>query len=80
MDGVLPGRVPGGVLPGWMPVSDVDMIPRRALSSRLCQGWRCNETAIWNRWSGFYCYSCAIRAGWLPGAVRRPGDQLELAS
>lgn len=43
-----------------------------------CMRWRCSMSAIWRRWSGLYCYPCAILAGWLPGPVRRKGDQLVL--
>ncbi len=47
-------------------------------SHRACQGWRCLELATWNLWASFYCYSHAIRAGWLPGPVLRSGDQTAL--
>lgn len=58
---------------------EVDHSPRRLpVSDRhACQGWRCALRAAWMRWRGRYCYSHAIRAGWLPGPVIRPGTQLE---
>jgi hypothetical protein len=59
--------------------AQADPIPSFAFKERrACQGWRCTKIATWNRWGGFYCYDHAIRAGWLPGPVIRPGDQIPL--
>jgi len=50
-----------------------------ATSKRVvCQGWRCTSIAHWQLWAGLYCYDHAIRAGWLPGPVIRPGTQLAI--
>ena len=57
-----------------------DPVPSFVLEHRVCQGYGCRETATWNRWRGFYCTDHAIRAGWIPGPVRRPGEQLRLSA
>lgn len=60
----------------------IDMVPSRvdARERHVCQGWRCTAIATWNRWAGLYCYDHAIRAGWLPGVVRRTGAQLAITA
>ena len=43
---------------------------------RVCDKFMCMKAGVWARWAGHYCYTHAICAGWLPGPVRREGDQM----